>query len=203
MSIRTTLRFAVLAVAVMAAAGCSLFGKESSYEQAKEARPLEVPPDLDAPATTGALSIPTPGEPGSAETEPYAEGGGEAVPSEAPAEIVAGSESTLALTDSPSGAWRRVGLALERSEVGEIASRDETTATFTLNGTSQVAAKDDRGFFKKLFTSEKSESAAVTRVVRIRADGAGSRVTVEDEQGQPASDEFARRIISALKQRLG
>ncbi|HET7844941.1 MAG TPA: hypothetical protein VFL14_12370 [Xanthomonadales bacterium] len=198
MSIRTILRVAVLASAIVAASGCSLFGKESSYEQAKSSRPLEVPPDLDLPSTTGALSIP---ESGSGSGEAVAS---EAAPSDAPApEIVAGEESTMSLADSPAGAWRRVGLALERSEVGEITARDEATTTFTLEGVSRVAAKDDRGFFKKLFTSEKSESAQVTRVVRISPDGDGSRVTVEDENGQAVGDEFARRIISALKQRLG
>jgi uncharacterized lipoprotein len=198
MSIRTTFRVVLLALVVLAASGCSFFGKKSSYEQARASRPLEVPPDLDAPATTGSLSIP---ESGNGGTSDAAAAGG--APSDAPSEIVAGEDSSMSLADSPAGAWRRVGLALERSQVGEIAARDESAATYTLTGKTRVGAKDDRGFFKKLFTSEKSESAEVTRVVRISADGAGSRVTVEDEGGQPVGDEFARRIISALKQRLG
>jgi len=198
MSIRTTFRVVLLATVVLAAGGCSFFGKKSSYEQAQASRPLEVPPDLDTPSTGGSLSIPEGGTGATSDDGSLA-----AVPSEAPAEIVAGEDSSMSLADSPAGAWRRVGMALERSQVGEITARDESTATFTLNGTSRVTAQDDRGFFKKLFTSEKSESAEVTRIVRIRADGDGSRVTVEDEGGQAAGDEFARRIISALKQRLG
>jgi uncharacterized lipoprotein len=199
MSIRTTFRVVLLATVVLAAGGCSFFGKKSSYEQAQASRPLEVPPDLDTPSTAGSLSIPETGTGATADGSAPSD-----APSDAPApEIVAGEDSSMSLADSPAGAWRRVGIALERSQVGEITARDEATATYTLSGMTRVAAKDDRGFFKKMFTSEKSESTQVTRVVRISADGDGSRVTVEDEGGQQQGDEFARRIISALKQRLG
>lgn len=38
--------------------GCGWFAKDSPYQLAEEARPLEVPPDLDRPATAGAMEIP-------------------------------------------------------------------------------------------------------------------------------------------------
>lgn len=202
MSIRIPVTLALMVAMTLACGGCSLFGKKSSYESARESRPLEVPPDLDLPATTGALSIPS--TDASSVDAGMSESAPESIPSDAPAaEIVAGEDSTMTLGDSPAGAWRRVGIALERTEVGEITARDESAGTYTLSGVTRVAAKDDRGFFKKLFTSEKSESAQVVRVVRVSAAGDGSRVTVEDEGGQAVDDEFARRIISALKQRLG
>lgn len=55
---RATL-FGALALAVVAASGCSWFNKEAGlYAMSEEARPLEVPPDLDLPETSGALATP-------------------------------------------------------------------------------------------------------------------------------------------------
>jgi len=50
---------AVLATAVLATSGCHWFTKDSDlYTQAEESRPLEVPPDLNLPDTSGAMPMP-------------------------------------------------------------------------------------------------------------------------------------------------
>jgi|SRR5690606_26705426 len=50
---------AALAVAVLGTAGCSWFRKGNDlYAQSPENRPLEVPPDLDLPDTSGAMALP-------------------------------------------------------------------------------------------------------------------------------------------------
>ncbi|HWI24794.1 MAG TPA: hypothetical protein VNS59_07705 [Lysobacter sp.] len=53
-------RTAVLALAVATlASGCSWFHKDSKlYTQTTEARPLEVPPDLDRPSVDAAMKLP-------------------------------------------------------------------------------------------------------------------------------------------------
>ena len=56
------LSLALLATATVAAAsGCSWFhkGARGDYALAPEARPLEVPPDLNLPDTSGAMKVPT------------------------------------------------------------------------------------------------------------------------------------------------
>ena len=56
MRVRSTLALAVLAVALT---GCSWFHKDSKlYTQNVEARPLEVPPDLDRPSVDAAMKLP-------------------------------------------------------------------------------------------------------------------------------------------------
>jgi uncharacterized lipoprotein len=54
----------VLAAVVLVAsvAGCSMFGKKDElYTQSAEARPLEVPPDLDRPSADRAMALPSAG----------------------------------------------------------------------------------------------------------------------------------------------
>lgn len=186
-----------LAVAVLALAlgGCSMFGVRSDYEQARETRPLEIPPELDAPAQSGTMRVPE---------VAGATDAGAAPASSVPSAIPAGEESSLAVADGVSGTWRRVGLALERSGVAEITARDEAAATYTVSGTTTAAKKPEGGFFKRLFSSDDAGApVAATRVVRVVADGAGSVIRVEDEQGQAVDDELARRLVAAIRQRLG
>jgi uncharacterized lipoprotein len=76
-------------VAALLSSGCSLF-HSSDYTRSVESRPLEVPPDLDVPATTNALPL------------PGAAGLGGKAP--APAGFV--------VADSPENTWARIGTAL-------------------------------------------------------------------------------------------
>jgi uncharacterized lipoprotein len=61
--IRTTLRFAaLLGFTALATSGCHWFShKGDVYKMSAETRPLEVPPDLDQPDTTGATQVPDAG----------------------------------------------------------------------------------------------------------------------------------------------
>jgi uncharacterized lipoprotein len=50
---------AVIAFAVLGTSGCKWFRKTNEmYAQSPETRPLEVPPDLDRPSTSGAMALP-------------------------------------------------------------------------------------------------------------------------------------------------
>ena len=51
---------AVPAALLLAASvsGCHWFKKDTGFTQAGDARPLEVPPDLDLPDTAGAMLLP-------------------------------------------------------------------------------------------------------------------------------------------------
>ena len=56
------LAFATLAIAVLGVSGCKWFHKGNpDYALSAEARPLEVPPDLDRPAADRAMTLPDTG----------------------------------------------------------------------------------------------------------------------------------------------
>ena len=200
MSKAVIVRALVIALSLVLA-GCGLWGgrKEQAYKSSHEGRPLEVPPDLDAPSTSRSLSIPASADAsGNAAGQPDA-----ATPplDAAPASTIApGDESALTVTDGVAGTWRRVGLALERSGVGEIVARDEGAGTYTVKST---VTEREGGFFSRMVGRDKVSVEEATRVVRVVADGTGSRIQVEDESGETVEDAAARKLIAAIKQRLG
>ncbi len=199
--------------AVVLLGGCNFFHRQADrhandYKTAQESRPLEVPPDLDSPNGSSALTIPAVGSPAaassasSATTAPPA--GGVAV---APATAVAGSGATLsgdglAVSDSPSSTWTRVGLALERSGAATIASRDESASTYTVETTGQTTTRP--GWFKRTITLGRAGNKVTAKVqltVRVSANGQGSRVSVEGANDE-ASRDAARALLQTLRERL-
>jgi len=84
----------------------------SDYSKSQENRPLEVPPDLDTPATDPAMQI------------PGARGAG-SVPSAAGSIAPTSGNPSFLLADSVSGSWDRMGRALERINGVTISQRTQ------------------------------------------------------------------------------
>lgn len=202
---------AVLALASLLLGGCSWFTRNkdrTEYEGAKQTRPLEVPPDLDSPANSAALTIPSVsgpttgvreggtlvlGRPADASAAPPADVGG--------APIATGSNS-ISVADNAASTWRRVGLAMERMEGTSIQSRDEGAMSYSVSTAGQTVRK--AGWFKRAITfgnAKDTVSNPVMLTVRVRGDGDAS--TVEVEGGDSATDGAAiRSLIASLRARL-
>ena len=103
-----------LVLLVVSVAGCSWFkkGAKGDYALAPEARPLEVPPDLTLPNTSGAMQVPA---------------AGRAASSAAPA---AGGFNVAGSRDE---AFARVGEALSGVEGVTIASRAQLLGTYDVS----------------------------------------------------------------------
>ena len=103
-----------LVLLVVSVAGCSWFkkGAKGDYALAPEARPLEVPPDLTLPNTSGAMQVPA---------------AGQATPAAAPA---AGGFNVAGSRDD---AFARVGEALAGVEGVTIASRAQLLGTYDVS----------------------------------------------------------------------
>ncbi len=199
------LRLPTVALFALCLVGCGIFGgNRAFYEDSVAGRPLEVPPGLDDPGRANALTIP--GDVAVAATSSVGNAppmGGAA--SAAYAGPAPSGPARVRIEDSVTGAWPRVGLALERSGLGEIVARDEIAMTYTVRGQTIKTEAVQRGFFGRLFggSDTRAVEGEATRVVRIRPDGEASEVVVEDESGNPANDDLARRLADAIRRRLG
>ena len=199
-------------------AGCGWFHRhahkqDDAYKTSVQEHPLEVPPDLDKPNLSGALTVPE-----AAPTGTAAAAGATAQPSAAPAgETVAApataapaeaappailSDDVLHVQDSVDSVWNRVGLAIERSGAATILARDEAGRTYDVQTTGQVVSKP--GWFKKAITlgmAKGTTTAQVRLKLRVTAEGNGSKVSVEGATDD-ASKTAAQALLATLKQRL-
>ncbi|HVI59224.1 MAG TPA: hypothetical protein VM619_10200 [Luteimonas sp.] len=122
----STFRFvavAALAVAVLGASGCSWFRKGSElYAQSPENRPLEVPPDLNMPDTSGAMKLP--GEaPQSVSRSSMA----------APAQASAPNNTGFTVPGDRDAVFAKVGEVLAATEGVTIASKAQILGTYDID----------------------------------------------------------------------
>ncbi len=126
----------------------------------------------------------------------------------------------LHLADTVDHAWQRVGLALERGDLGKISARDETNHSYSLDvegltvKTVQRAEQPkqehwysaivDRILYPTGHHDKVEESKPVSGKVQVKvvSDGDGSRVEVDSAPGTDSS-EAARRVLQVLQTRLG
>jgi len=174
------------ALAPLALGACSLFKSHNAWEKAAETRPLEIPPDLDRPTTSGALVVPTVG--GSATA------GASATPRGA---TRATGIDGLHVEDSVDSTWTRIGTALDRAALGSIDARDQASHTYSVNLTVTHSSDEGRGWFKRLVTREKTTTTTKAVSIGVSEDGAGSRVSVSGDR------EAVQKVVAALRERLG
>ena len=197
---------AALACALLGLSGCQTIRahnpfrhREPDYKSAQQEQPLEVPPGLDQPPTSEALTVPEAG--GGSSNIPVTVNG---QPEDAPAETPAGPPATavisgnsLSIVDDPDSAYRRVGLALERGGVGTVSAHDDSAHTYQIAVNSVVEVKSQGNFLHRIFHHDHNETVTGTVNVTIAASGTGSVVNV---QGDPDAVE---RVLNVLQQRLG
>jgi len=206
---RNTIALLATLVAASLLGGCGFMHrhferKNDDYKRAVESRPLEVPPDLDTPSSSGALTVPATSARTSSAVASTTPG---AAPASVPPEVSAAPGATisgdgLAVSDTVANTWSRVGLALERSGVATITGRDEAGHAYTVETTGHTTAK--AGWFKRAITFGRAGNKTTARVqlsIRVNADGAGSRVSVEGSDDD-ASRDAARSLLNSLRERL-
>ena len=190
-----------LVLATLALAGCQTIKAhnpfrhtEPDYKTAQQERPLEMPPGMDAPPSTDALTIPDSGSsaPGVA-AQPES---GAAPATAAPAAASTATSNSLTLTDAPDSVYHRVGLALSRGDVGAVTAHDDTAHTYDVAVDSVVVKKSEGGFFHHLLHRNHNETVKGTVTVSVEPSGAGSVVTAQGNADAVA------RVIGMLQQRL-
>lgn len=105
--------------------------------------------------------------------------------------------ATLQLDESFDRAWRRVGLALDRSGF-TVEDRDRAQGLYYVRYVDPAqAGREEPGFFARLFTDAKL-SGPIRYRVNVKAEGDVSTVSVYDAKGQPENGDAGQRIVKLL-----
>ncbi len=105
---------------------------------------------------------------------------------------------TLQVDDGFDRAWRRVGLALDRSGF-TVEDRDRAQGQYFVRYVDPAqAGKEEPNFITKLFTSKSDPTGPVRYRVSVKAEGNVSYVTVLNNQGAPETGEAGQRIVKLL-----
>jgi len=112
------------------------------------------------------------------------------------------SAVTLQLDDNFDRAWRRVGLALDRSGF-TVEDRDRTQGLYFVRYVDpKDAGKADPGFFAKLFGKDDAGAGPVRYRILVKADADRTKVSVQNAQGAAEAGEAAQRIAKLLLDEL-
>lgn len=186
----------LLAVSTALLTGCGLFHSDKAWERAKQEHPLEIPPNLDRPDVSDALTIPTVNQQPSSETASSA--GASATP----------DHKALVLKDGVDAAYKRVGMVLEHAEVGSISHSDDATHTYEVTVASgSTSGGGHQGFFARHFSNmshgDKGNGGASTgtaAIVTVHV-GAGTAGSVVSATG--SNQAAVSRVMDALRAQLG
>ena len=178
--------------------------KDDAYKSSVQTAPLQVPADLDAPNRSGTLAIPEPSTPKATAATDSSVPAIDIKPSSAPpADAHNLSGDGFQVADSLTHTWTRVGLAIERSGVASIQSRDESARTYEISTTGKKTSSP--GFWKKVVTlgmaGDKKVSTPVGLRVRVSGVDGASKVTVEGA-GSEAGQQAAQEVLEVLRQRM-
>ena len=123
-------------------------------------------------------------------------------PVQAPRARLLGAGAGVQVDDGFDRAWRRVGLALDRSGF-TVEDRDRSQGVYYVRyvAPQQPGKTEERGFFSRLFGLEdKKEGGDKPVRYRIAVEGQADRtlVRVQDQQGAPETGPTAQRILELL-----
>ena len=108
---------------------------------------------------------------------------------------------TLQVDDGFDRAWRRVGIALDRSGF-TVEDRDRTQGLYFVRYVDPAfAGRDEPNLISKLLSfgrKKDGDGSPVKYRVKVTGEGTSSTVAVLDSQGKPESGEAGKRIASLL-----
>jgi outer membrane protein assembly factor BamC len=94
-------------------------------------------------------------------------------------------------------AWRRVGLALDRTGF-TVEDRDRSKGTYFVRYVEPVANKSEPGFFSKLFSSSPAAVPPLKYQITVKSQGESTTVAVLNAQGAPEASANAQRIVQVI-----
>ena len=117
--------------------------------------------------------------------------------------------SDLHVADTVDHTWQRVGLALERAQIGTLSARDPAAHTYSLDfsGTVETKPSGEHHWYSRILHpfgggGGKTEQVTRTLTVRVSDDAGGARVSVEGDTSDKSTADAARRVVAVLRDRL-
>ena len=104
--------------------------------------------------------------------------------------------SLLNIQESFDVVWRRVGLALDRTGF-TVEDRDRAQGVYFVRYV-DTAAKEEKGFFSKMFSSSTPDAGPVKYRIAVRKGNNATEVSVQDASGNPENSPVAQRILKLL-----
>ncbi len=126
---------------------------------------------------------------------------GQAAPAAARVVSAAGGAPAVQLGEEFDRAWRRVGLALDRTGF-TVEDRDRSKGIYFVRYVDPTVEKKEPGFFGKLFGAASPRLPTSKYQIAVRTEGQTSTVSVLDSQGAPAPAADSQRIVKVLAEEL-
>jgi outer membrane protein assembly factor BamC len=125
----------------------------------------------------------------------------EQAPPAARVTATAGGAQAVQFTDDFDRAWRRVGLALDRTGF-TVEDRDRSKGIYYVRYVDPTVEKKEPGFFSRLFGGASQQLPTAKYQIVVRSEGQSSTVTVLNDKGGPAASADAQRIVKVLADEL-
>lgn len=232
--------FSALALSIAVSSGCGwIWGdngyfrdRGSDYLAAREAAPMQLPPDVQArplePLLPVPAAVPTPSAEGKFEVpRPRALRAGEIASAgdapggsvslladrsfDAPARVSLGQDGSgnplLTLASDFDRAWSAVGRALQDADV-RVDDMNRSLGVYYINLAEEAKQPDEEpGFFSRLLggkdEAEDIEARAERYQVRLTSVGGSVQVSVDKGIDAVAPADVARRVLELIQDKLG
>ncbi len=111
-----------------------------------------------------------------------------------------GNGVSLSLSEDFERAWRRVGLALDRTSF-TVEDRDRSRGIYFVRYIDPDTVQKKKGFFARMFSGKEKETTNEYQIV-LKGSGSQTRVDVLTKEGAPEQSKTGERILTLLHDQL-
>ncbi|MDH6168239.1 outer membrane protein assembly factor BamC [Variovorax boronicumulans] len=108
-----------------------------------------------------------------------------------------GNQPVVQISEGFDRAWRRVGLALDRTGF-TVEDRDRSAGVYFVRYVTPNPDKKEEGFFGKLFSSSSKDEKPIKFRILVKSQGEATTVSVQNEAGAPETSANAQRIVKVI-----
>ena len=108
-----------------------------------------------------------------------------------------GSTPVVMIDEGFDRAWRRVGLALDRTGF-TVEDRDRAQGTYFVRYVEPVADRKEKGFFAKIFSPSEKSVPPLKYRINLKSEGESTTVSVLNAAGAPEASANAQRIVQVI-----